>query len=355
MTWTAFAVNLIFAWLLLFINGKIGSWKQSDSSLFGYSEFEFKDITEENFSDNFFQLLIHPAIYLAIISWILQLLSLDAIVHTLWLMVPLYWALRLIVAVFRDTLCFLNWRFQVVLFLVSLLLSEGTLFLIILPLLEKKQTVFINLEQFRDAFWFAVFCFLAKFFWDYAKHKMVGKEVFPSSKKANVITRRYNKYHKKYNQFIGKSIASECVFKSSKQREHFSCLIYAIMIYEDHNRPIYLRAIEYTVKLFCPNRLMSLGIMQVQTKTLMSSKTSIICAIKMLYNSFSTCEGICAIGESIHNYNPSASYYDEVIAIYHEIVQHIGLTVYGRQKVKVKKRSFSLKQAFIASRSPTGQ
>ena len=183
MTWTNFTVNLIFAWLLLLINGIIGKWKEHPSNLFSYSAFGFRDITEDNFSDNFFQVLIHPAIYLAIISSILQVLSVESIVYKLCLIVPLYWVLRFVVAVLRDTACFLNWHFQFVLFFVSLLLSEGTLLFIIHPLLEQEKSVFIDIEQFRDSFWFAVFCVIAKFIWDYSKHMMIGKQVFPSSKK----------------------------------------------------------------------------------------------------------------------------------------------------------------------------
>lgn len=343
MTWTNFAVNLLLAWLLLLINGKIGKWKERSSNLFSYSTFGFSDITEDNFSNNFFQLLIHPTIYLAIIGSILQILSIKSIVYKLCLVVPLYWVLRLVIAIFRDTACFLNWRFQFILFLVSLLLSEGTLFLIIRPLVEKKESIFIDLEQFRDSFWFAVFCFIAKFVWDYSKHVMVGKEVFPSSKKATVIIRRYEKYQKKYNELIKATIARECEFRSSKQKDHFTCLVYAIMIYEAHNRPSVVRVIEYIVKFFCPNRLMSLGIMQFQTERSISNSSSVLFAVRKLYKAFSAARKTIAIEEAIYDYNPSSDYVDEVSAIYHELIYHLGLTECGRQIVRVKKRSYAYK------------
>ena len=342
MTWTAFMLNLILAWLLLFINGRMGRWKKRTPNLFSYSTFGFGDITEENFSDNFFQLLVHPAIYLAIVGAILQAFSCETIIRSLWLLAPFYWVLRFAVMIFCDTFCFQNWRLQISLLFTSLLLSEGTFFLILL-LLDGEKSVFIDLEQFRDAFWFAVLCFVAKFIWDYFKYKMIGKVVFPHSKKANVIVRRYDRYHRKYNEIIETSINRECVFKSPKQRTHFLCVVYAIMIYEAHNRPVWIRMMEYITKLFCPKKLMSLGIMQFQTTRWISNRTSVLLAIRKLYKSFSLAQGSLAIEESINDYNRGSIYLNEVRAIYDEITCYLDLPEYGRQIVKVKKSSYAHK------------
>ena len=340
MTCVAVVLNVMLAWLLLFINGRMGKWKQRTSNLFSYSTFGFGDITEDEFSDNFFQLLIHPAIYLAIVGSILQAFSCETIVRSLWLLVPLYWGLRFAVMIARDTFCFQNWWVQITLLFASLLLSEGTYFLII-RLLDEEKTVFIDVAQFRDAFWFAVLCFIAKFVWDYFKRKMIGDVVFPPQKKANVILRRYDKYQRKYNEIIETSLDRNCVFKSRTQRMRFCCLIYAIMVYEDHNRPAWFRLMEYAIKMLCPRRLMSLGIMQIQTNRLISSRASIQLAIRKLYKTFSSVAGSTAIEEAIGDYNPDSLYLNEVRAIYDEIAHYLELPQYDRQIVKVKKRSYA--------------
>lgn len=338
MTWTNFVVNLILAWVLLFINGKLGKWKQYTFDFFSYSSFEFGDINKEKFSDNLFQLLIHPAIYLALVGSILQAFSCETIVRSLWLLVPLYWILRFAVMAFRDMFFFQNWPLQIALLFVSLLLSEGTYFLM-MRLLGGGNVIFIDLEQFRDAFWFAAFGFVVKFVWDFLKRWMVGEVVFPPSKKAAIIVRRYNRYYRKYNKTINSSIERACVFKSLKQRDHFVCLVYAIMIFEAHNRPLWMRLVEYVVKCVFPNRLMSLGIMQIQTRQWISNKGSILLAVRKLHKAFSTAETSSAIEEAIYDYNPDADYVNEVTAIYNEITNFLGLTQYGWQIVKVIKRS----------------
>ena len=183
MAWNELFINILLSLILLILNVVIGNWKKKCANLFAYSSFEFEDIASKNFSDNFFQLTIYPTIYLAIVCWILQLVSLDNLIYSLWLLIPLFWLYRLIIGFLRDMLCLINWTFQIAMFIVSIILSEATLYIIILPLLKSGKTIFIELEEFRDAFWFAAMCVIAKFIWDYYKYKITGESIYPETKK----------------------------------------------------------------------------------------------------------------------------------------------------------------------------
>ena len=319
----------------------LGKWKLHSYSAFGYSEFGFEEISEDNFADNFFQVVVHPAVYLAVVCWVLQLFSLEKIVCYLWLLIPFYWALRIVYALLGDAFAFINWHTQILIFLLSLLLGEGTLFWIILPLIESGQSIFIEVEAFRDAFWYATLAYIAKFLWDMAKRHLMGKDVFPSEKKTEVIVRRYNKYHSKYDEYIQHILNKGHRFKSDKQKAHFVCLLYAIMIYETHNRPLWARVVEYDVKLFCPNRIMSLGIMQIQTSNWIGNKTSINQAITKLYAAFSKSNISSKIEDSIRDYNPSDRYYEQVVSIYYKLCQYLNLLHFGHHSVTVSKRNIS--------------
>ncbi len=331
-------LNFFLAFPLLWINGALGKWKLHSYGVFGYSDFGFNNISEENFFGNFFQMIVHPAIYLALISWTLQQFSLNDIVLDLWLVIPFYWLLRVTYAILKDTFVFTNWRTQLIAFILSILLGEGTLFCIIRPLVINENSVFIDAKAFRDAFWFAVLAYLAKWLWDTVKIQFIGEELFPSQKKKETIIRRYTKYHRKYGAYINGLLEKECFFKSPKQKAHFLCLIYAIMIYEAHNRPRWARATEYFVKLFCPCRTISLGIMQVQTKGWISNKKSIHLATKKLYAAFSTAAIEQKLEASIMDYNPSCHYFEQVVSIYKELCKHLGLPAFGRHCVKVSER-----------------
>lgn len=341
MSFLGVGINILLSFPLLWINGILGKWKLHSYSVFGYSEFGFEEISDDNFADNFFQMIVHPAVYLAVVCWVLQLFSLEKIVCDLWLLIPFYWVLRIVHALFWDTFAFINWRTQIVTFLLSLLLGEGTLFCIILPLIDSSASIFIEVEAFRDAFWYAALAYIAKFIWDLVKGHLVGEDIFPSDKKTEVIVRRYNKYHGKYDEYIQHILNKGYHFKSDKQKEHFLCLLYAIMIYETHNRPLWARVMEYSVKLFCPNRTMSLGIMQIQTNNWLGNRMSINRAIAKLYAVFSASNISSKIEDSIRDYNPSDRYYEQVGSIYDELCKYLNLLALGHHSVTVFKRNVS--------------
>ena len=80
--------------------------------------------------------------------------------------------------------------------------------------------------------------------------------------------------------------------------------------------------------------------MQFQTERNISNSTSVLLAVRKLYKAFSTAKRTDAIDDAIYDYNPDSDYVDEVRAIYSELIDHMGLTGCGYQKVKVKKRSY---------------
>lgn len=334
-------INALLALLLYVLNGIIGRFKASSWMPFDYSSFGFDDTEDDSFAENFLQAIVHPAIYIAIVAAVLQTISLNQIAYDLWLVTPFYWLLRVLNAIIRDLISFINWRLELTIFLVSLLTSEITLFAIVRPLLSKNLTVFIDLGQFRDAFWFAVFTYLAKVIWDHFKARSNRQTIFPGGKKTEVVIRRYNRFKRRYQVHIDAIVSDRCEFTNIKHREHFLCVVYAIMIFEDHNRPWMLRIGEYFLKIIFWNKTRSLGIMQVQTSKMIGNKKSIELAIGKLYSAFATSKVHLKLYNAITDYNPSSDYYDEVISIYEEIKDYNGLGDLGVQRVKVIKRASS--------------
>lgn len=263
---------------------------------------------------------------IAIAAAILQQLSLDNIAVNLWLVVPLYWLLRVVRIVIWNISDFTNWKYELTSMLISLLLGEGTLFVIIRPLIEAGESIFIEQTEFRDAFWFAAISYLAKLAWDISKSTLSGYSVFPSQKRVKTILKRYNHFKWIYGAQIDISLRDNYKFDDDRSRKHFICLLYAIMIYEDHCRPKAIRGVEYIVKLFFWNKTMSLGIMQVQSHKMISSRTSVDLAIKKLYNTFINSNEDSRLYDSIINYNPSYAYYTEVYTIYYDLSGMLGLS-----------------------------
>lgn len=338
MTIKGLIINAVFSLILFKINGLIGMVKSKSNLTKEYATFEFRDLDEKNFSGNFFHAVIHPAIFLAIASVILQSLSMGGLAMDLWLVVPLYWLLRFLHTVFWNRLNLVNWRYDLPAFITSVVLGELILFTIIRPLIINEKTVFINLEQFRDAFWFAAFTYLAKLFWDIFKGKTTNESLYPSKKKVRIIQCRYNKFHKKYNTFIEEQLQNEYTFPNENYKQNFVCLVYSVMIYEDHSRPFMVRIVEYILKILCWKCSFSLGIMQVQSKKIIGNKSSIMLAIKKLYGTFINSKTDEKIYKTISDYNSGDKYYEEVYAIYVQLKELLALNDFGVQYVHVHKR-----------------
>lgn len=324
MSFKVFLFNFCLAVFLYFANGYLGKLKSNSKGLFNYVSFSFGAVDNANFSEHFFQKIVHPAVFLALVAVILQSFSYTSVARDLWLIVPFFWVFRLFHIIIWNLSGFTNWRYEVTSMIISMLVGEGTLFFIIRPLIDAGESIFIDQTELRDAFWIAVISYLIKLFWDIAKATLSGYSVFPVEKRSQTILKRYDKFKWFYGVFINEEL-KEYSFDDNLKKEHFICLLYSVMIYEDHCRPTFVRTIEYIIKFLKPNATMSLGIMQVQTDTLISNRTSIRLAIKKLYDSFAMADKRDWIYRAAMNYNPSHAYYMEIYTIYNCLSSRLGL------------------------------
>lgn len=286
---------------------------------FEYGKFCFESEREEDFSGNFFLKTVNPAIYLAVAAAVIQGRLPDQYIRSLWMLIPAFWALRFLYIIVKNRIIFLNLKYELSACFASLLLGEGTFFLLVLPLLAAGESIWIPAAEIRDAVWFAIIAYLAKTVWDIMKRNFQGANLYPADKKRSIINSRYDKFSLKYGPLIRSEIEGR--YAMSKEKEgRFICVVYAIMIYEDYNRPAAVRAVEYIIKCMMPKRTMTLGIMQVASSKRISSEESIKIAIKKIAQSFME-EGHDPVDTAIDRYNSGEDYYLEVRAIYNEIAQ----------------------------------
>lgn len=317
MNFKVCVLNFSLAVLLYVGNGALGKMKSNAPGLFAYDSFSFTTIARSNYAGHFFQKIAHPTLFIAIISVILQYISKAELIEKLWLVIPIYWILRYIHIKIWNISDFTNWKYELSSMIFSVLLGEGTLYLILVPLVDAGENIFIEQTVFRDAFWFAAITYMAKLAWDIAKQTLKGYNVFPADKRENTVARRYDGFHFKYGFYIDQLICENCHFENPNHQKDFECVLYSIMIYEDHCRPVCIRVLEYIVKFFCRNKIMTLGIMQVSTQKLISNKTSIELAIQKIYAVFSNTQPENRVYEVISDYNHGQNYLREVSAIYY--------------------------------------
>lgn len=141
--------------------------------------------------------------------------------------------------------------------------------------------------------------------------------------KERYIFKHYKKFKAKYEKYI------EC--GCMMQGFNYDALFFSIMIFENYNRPILLRGLEYII--FCvryiigKKRTMSLGIMQVKCNHLISSIGSVKLANVKIRNDASTilaaktfkCEEQLVKSIALE-YNRSTLYADSILDIYNSIL-----------------------------------
>ena len=296
--------NVVLAVGLFLLNSWLGRVQYGiPGNPFEYGKFYFESDGEENFSGNFFLKTVNPAIYLSVIAAAIQGRLSDEYINSLWMLIPAFWMLRFLYMVVKNRIIFLNFKYELSACFVSLLLGEGTFFLIIEPLLAEGESIWIPTTEIRDAVWFAIIAYLAKTVWDIMRRNFHGDNLYPAEKRQKIRNEVENWYA-----------------VSKEKQGQLICVVYAIMIYEDYNRPAVIRMFEYVIKFIIPKRTMTLGIMQVSSNKLISSKTSIKMAIERVSRPFlESSEN--SVYEAIHGYNRGGDYCSEVEAIYEELAQ----------------------------------
>ena len=315
---TSIGYNVLLALALFLLNGQLGKLQHGMSEpLFEYGEFSFMPTSEQSFAGNFFQKIVNPAAFLAVAAALtLHYLNSDY-VESLWCLIPVFWVFRLIYMVGRNVFVFLNLKYEMIAFALSLALGEGVFFCIIKPLLIEGEQIWISSAALRDALWYAILAYLAKTAWEIMKKSFGEENIYPYECRSKIVMKRYDKFSMKYGNDVLAALSNYPQESMTVEtREQIIRVIYAIMIYEDYNRPFGVRLVEWTMKAtFFRWRTMSLGIMQVRTNRLISSRESIKLAAPSIINSFLASQND-PIYDSIFQHNPDQNYVEETISIY---------------------------------------
>lgn len=322
---SAFLLNLSLSVTLFFLNGILGKIQYSHrKKLFEYGRFHFSVDESENFSGNFFLKIVNPTIFAAISSAIFQNVVSAELCKTLWLIVPFYWAIRFFYVVIKNYFLIINWKYELFSFSVSLLLAVIVFFCLIIPLIDAGESVFVPITALRDAVWYGILAYIAVSIWNIGKSLFGAYTLFPMEKRRQIVFKKYDKFSQKFGSYILETV-NQNYPKDKDGKKQFICFLYAIMIYEDYNRPWCLRCAERILKVLFPKREMTLGIMQIKTKTYISDLQSIDLAVEKLSAVYCRYLHNAPFEHAVLDYNPSDEYADEVYAIYEMILELLSI------------------------------
>lgn len=319
-------LNIILAIILFFTNGLLGRLQYGyRGRLFEYGRFTFDAEENGNFAGNFFLKVVNPAIYIAVLCAIFQKLQYEDFCISLWLIIPAYWALRLVYIIAKNYFLIINWKYEIFSACASVLLGEGVFSLVLMPLIRAKEEVFISVTELRDAVWFAIIAYIAKVIWDIGKTIFTAEAIYPDDKRQNLIYKKYDALESRYGNYITELLDKRYPVELQATKGNFVCLLYAIMIFEDYNRPPVYRFVERVIKFFRPQKEMTLGIMQVGTVKGITNRESIRLGIEKLLASYVQYAHNCPIDHAISNYNGGSTYIAEVLAIYNELLELLSI------------------------------
>jgi len=307
-----FGVHLILAIILFFIINWIGEHSVS----IGYTNMSLELKNDGAPAFNFLIRVLTPSIFLILVSAIFYNLNLDQFTRHIYIVSILYILVRLFVNIITNRGLLLNWtrQFFYWFFIIGISILTYKYFI------QTKEYFFPDIKTFANELWIIVILFI---------YQLCNKISLSNNKnekrKQNYIENRYNKFKTRYKSII----------EAKTNDKNLEPLIYAIMIYEDYNRPYIIRQIEYLSfyihKLFSENKEYTLGIMQYRTSNKIDDNESLSLAIKKINNDYDSYKKKIlskkevyiseynAIWEITSNYNIRSDYPEQVSNIYYQL------------------------------------
>jgi hypothetical protein len=294
-----FFAHLILGIVLFFIINWIGKHSYS----IGYIEISIFVKTEEAPALNFLIRVLSPIVYLIIISAILYYFGLDRFVINIYLVNIYYVIFRLLFNLLTNRGRLLNWYRQFIYWAAIIIIS----YLAYIKLICVKSNILPDFTTLANELWIIILIFIFQ-----VTNNIRLSKTATEKRKFNYIKSRYFNLKNLYDSII----------KESTKNQILEALIYAIMIYEDFNRPKIVRFIE-NILFRISKKPRTLGIMQVKTDKFISDKESVMLGVNKVleahaaylkkvnnfpeeYYEWSACNFIAS------NYNGGTSYSTEI-------------------------------------------
>jgi hypothetical protein len=238
------------------------NWIGKHSFSVGYLQISIFLKDEDSPAFNVIFRILSPVVFMFIIAALLYKLNLDNLVKNIYFIPIYYLVFRLLFNLLTNRTLLMNWSRQVFYWISIISLSYYCYITFIL----KKTNLFPDFSTLSNELWIIIMIYLYAVF-----NKMKFSQKRTTNRKNRYLRNRYHLFYKKYATEINDSV----------KNEKLKTIIYAIMIYEDFNRPSIVRTIERVVHLISKKEH-SLGIMQVKSNKLIDDETSVNLAIKKI-------------------------------------------------------------------------
>lgn len=301
-----FFIQFIFGVLLFFLINWIGRHSYS----MGYMGISIFIKTEEAPALNFLIRVLTPIVYLIIISSILYYLNLDKFVINIYLVNIYYIIFRLFFNLITSRGRLLDWYRQTLYWITIIIIS----YFVYDKIIRIKENILPDFTTIANELWIIILVFVFQL-----TNNIRFSQNGTVRRKENYLKSRYEHFKRLYGDLI----------KDITKNEALESVTYAILIYEDFNRPKIIRIIE-NIKHYFSNESHTLGVMQVRSDKLINDTESVVLGTNKIVNSYNkyvrenTVEGEeiyewNVINSIISDYNVGSDYLYEVNDLSYEI------------------------------------
>lgn len=293
------------------------NWIGSHSYPIGYTKLSLYPQTDKYLGFNFILKVVGPIIYLIVIASVFYRLGLDYLIIDIYLISVYYVIIRIVMIIITDKTKFVSW-FRYIFF--QSLVIVGS-YLVYENLIVKKANITPDFSSIANELWIIIAVFL---------YHIINSIEFSN---ANSIKKKENYIREKYenfNKIFGHKI------KTKLLNHKLEALFFAIMIYEDFNRPKIVRMCEYLSFFICMKKKPhTLGIMQYKTWSFINDDKSVSLALDKVRDSHVRLRSYylnikssnnhsshewSLVSDLIRDYNGGDTYCGEVSEIYDKVV-----------------------------------
>ena len=262
--WTIFLFHMLTAIFMIFIINRMGEKSVS----IGYMQMSIVVEEESHPAFNFLFKAIAPVIIMILFVALAQAVHFESFTVNCYLIVVYYWIIRVCVVILYGRGSLTNWITQLFYWISSIGLS-----IYVYKLIDKVDKILPDPASLRDEMWILIVLFIYSTF-----NKMTFGRTGTLKRKEMYLNKTYTRLKSKYDKTISKKCSNY----------FFIQVVYAIMIYENFNRPKIVRWIEY-IHFWITKKPHTLGIMQVTSSKWINDEQSISLAINKI---ISDCESI---------------------------------------------------------------
>jgi hypothetical protein len=244
-------LHFILGVILFFIINWIGRHSYS----VGYMQISMFLKVEEAPAFNFLLRIISPIVYLFIISAILYKIGLDRFVVNIYFISIYYILFRLFFNLITNRGLLMNWYRQVLYWISIITISYYSY----TEIIYKRENILPDFETISNELWIIILIFI---FHTLNQIRISSDKTI--QRKDNYLKSRLSHFKGKYDDLVNEKI----------NNDKLKSIAYALMIYEDFNRPKAARFIE-NARFKLTGKKHSLGLMQVQTTEFINDKKSV--------------------------------------------------------------------------------